>query len=124
MVKRAGFTLIELLVVMTLVALLLTLALPRYFSSVERGRETTLRENLKVMRAMIDRHYADTGRYPERLQELVERRYLSAVPLDPITQSAATWTLVPPRDADARGVYDVKSGAQGQTREGVAFTEL
>jgi general secretion pathway protein G len=124
MVKRFGFTLIELLVVLTLIALLLTLAVPRYFASVERAKETALRENLKVMRAMIDRYYADTGKYPERLQELVERRYLSAVPVDPITDSAATWVVVPPRETDGHGVYDVKSGAEGQTHAGVAFAEL
>jgi general secretion pathway protein G len=123
-VKRRGFTLIELLVVLTLIALLLTIALPRYFSSIERAKETALRENLKVMRVMIDRYYADTGRYPERLQELVERRYLSAVPVDPITESAGTWVLLPPREGAPRGVYDVKSGAPGKTRGGIAFDDL
>jgi general secretion pathway protein G len=124
MVKRRGFTLIELLVVLTLIALLLTIALPRYFTSVERAKETALRENLKVMRAMIDRYYADTGRYPEGLGELVERHYLAAVPVDPITESATTWVTLPPREGDARGVYDVKSGASGKTHDGIAFDGL
>jgi len=37
--KQTGFTLIELLVVMVIIALLLSLAVPRYFHSVEKSRE-------------------------------------------------------------------------------------
>ncbi len=44
--KATGFTLIELLVVMTIISLLLTLAVPRYFHSVEKSKETVLRDNL------------------------------------------------------------------------------
>ena len=38
-----AFTLIEMLVVMTLIALLLTLAVPRYFRSLDTGRLTVQR---------------------------------------------------------------------------------
>lgn len=85
--KRRGFTLIELLVVMGVIGLLLALALPRYFKSLEHAKDVALAENLKVMRTQIDRFYADRGRYPETLHELVDARYLRDVPMDPITQS-------------------------------------
>ena len=48
-----GFTLIELLVVMAILATLLSLAAPRYFESVERAKEATLRTNLRVFREAI-----------------------------------------------------------------------
>ncbi|HEU4845145.1 MAG TPA: type II secretion system protein, partial [Burkholderiaceae bacterium] len=35
----AGFTLIELLVVLAIVALMLTLAVPRYFPSIDKSKE-------------------------------------------------------------------------------------
>jgi general secretion pathway protein G len=121
---RLGFTLIELLVVLAIVALLSTLALPRYFQSIDTSKETVLIENLRITRETIDKFYGDTGRYPESLDELVEKKYLRSVPVDPITESTITWKLLPPEDQNKGGVYDIKSGAPGRNREGVPFAEL
>ena len=79
-----GFTLIELLVVLGIVALLLTLAVPRFFPSVDSAKETILADNLRNTRAVIDQFYADTGRYPESLDQLVEKKYLPRLPFDPV----------------------------------------
>ncbi|APR05144.1 type II secretion system, GspG-like protein 2 [Thauera chlorobenzoica] len=118
---RAGFTLIELLVVMTIIATLLTLAVPRYFTSVERSKEAVLRTDLNVMREAIDKYYGDKGKYPDTLDELVSQRYLRALPRDPITDSRETWVVVPPEDPSLGGVYDVRSGAPGDSLEGEAY---
>ena len=74
--SRKGFTLVELLVVMAIIASLLTLAMPRYFHSVDRSREAVLRQDLHIMRDAIDKFMADRGRYPLTLEELAEKRYL------------------------------------------------
>ena len=121
--RHRGFTLIELLVVMGILGLLLTLALPRYFKSLDQAKEVALAENLKVMRAQIDRFYADRGRFPEALTELVEERYLRDIPLDPVTESRESWVTIAPPDG-ANGIMDVHSGAQGQTRDGTAYDQL
>jgi general secretion pathway protein G len=114
-----GFTLIELIVVMAIVALLVSIAAPRYFRSIERARENSLRTSLNVMRDAIDQFDADKGRYPESLDELVEARYLRAVPVDPMTDSAATWVVITPVDSAAQGrVYDVRSGMAGRGSDG------
>jgi general secretion pathway protein G len=123
MVKRFGFTLIELLVVMTIVALLLTLALPRYFGSIDKSKEAVLKENLHQMRESISRYYADKGRYPESLESLVSDKYLRRVPVDPITESTASWQIVAPQDTEKTGVYDVKSGAPGKSRDGSEYSQ-
>lgn len=121
--KGRGFTLIELLVVMAVIATLLTIALPRYFQHLDRAREATLRESLAVMRDAIDKFRGDTGRYPETLEELVTRRYLRKVPVDPVSDNAATWVPVPPPEAGGDGrVWDVRSGAEGQGLDGTAYS--
>src|SRR5690242_12565333 len=90
---RTGFTLIELLVVMSIIALLLTLAAPRYIGNVDKAKEAVLRENLATMRDGLDKHYADTGRYPDKLEDLVNKKYLRRVPVDPVTDSDTTWVV-------------------------------
>ena len=121
--KRAGFTLIELLVVLGIVALLLTLAVPRFFPSIDSAKETILADNLRNTRAVIDQFYADTGRYPESLEQLVEKKYLRSVPMDPITESTTTWLIVTPEDATKGTVYSIRSGAPGTDRNGKPFSD-
>lgn len=122
--KQRGFTLIELLVVMAIIALLLTIALPRYFGSVEKSKEVALKENLQVMRVTLDKFYGDRGRYPESLDELVSFKYLRSVPVDPMTELATTWISVPSAETDKKGIFDIKSGARGQTHDGVPYEQL
>lgn len=112
---RRGFTLIELLVVMAIIATLLSLATPRYFAHQGRAREAALRETLFVVRDAIDKFHADTGRYPVELDELVSRRYLRKFPVDPVSDSADTWTLVP-SPGESTGVSDLKSSAGGEEK--------
>jgi len=121
--KRRGFTLIELLVVLGIVALLLTLAVPRFFPSIDSAKETILADNLRNTRAVIDQFYADTGRYPESLEQLVEKKYLRAVPFDPVADSAGSWILVPPEDSTKGSVYSIKSGAPGNDRSGKPYLD-
>ena len=120
---RPGFTLIELLVVMAIIAVLLTLAVPRYFGSLDRSKEAVLREDLFQLRDAIGKYYGDKGKYPESLEALTTEKYLRKVPVDPITESAATWVVVAPEDPQKGGVYDVRSGAQGKSSDGSSFSD-
>jgi general secretion pathway protein G len=106
--RNRAFTLIELLVVMAIVALLVAIAAPRYFRSIERAKENTLRSSLHVMRDAIDQYLADRGRYPMSVRELAERRYLREVPVDPLTGSGADWA--------ARQRHDRRTGRRAQRR--------
>lgn len=120
---QRGFTLIELIVVMTIVSLLLTLAAPRYFRSLERSKETVLKANLTATRDALDKFHADTGHYPERLDELVTKRYLRTLPWDPIAESAELWVITPPVDGQGTGVYNISSGAPGAGIDGVPYAD-
>jgi general secretion pathway protein G len=121
--RSSGFTLIELLVVMSVIALLLSIAVPRYFQSVDKAREAVLKEDLSRMRGAIDQFFADRGVYPLSLDELVDRDYVRRIPEDPITESKTTWVIVAPRDPELSGVFDIKSGAPGVARDGSAYSD-
>ena len=116
MKRMRGFTLVELMVVLTVIALLLSVVVPDYVGRVRRAEEAVLKENLVVMRDALDKHYADAGKYPGSLEELVAKRYLRAIPADPFTQSPTTWISVPPSDPQKGAIFDVRSGAKGYER--------
>ena len=118
-----GFTLIELLVALAVIALLLSIVTPRYFGSVSRTEEAVLKEDLHLLRDALDKHYADAGRYPDSLADLVTKRYLRSIPDDPITQSSATWIVVAPADPQKGGVYDIHSGAKGTGLNGKPYEQ-
>lgn len=120
---RRGFTLIELMVVMTIVSLLLTLAAPRYFRSIERSKETVLKANLAATRDALDKFHADTGRYPEQLRELVERKYLRTLPWDPMVENSDSWVLVAPSNGQPGSVYDIRSAAEGAGLSGIPYAQ-
>jgi general secretion pathway protein G len=122
--KNLGFTLIEILVVLAIIATLLSLVTPRYFNSIDRSKETILKHDLAAMREAIDKFYSDRNAYPETLNDLVQFKYLRAIPKDPITDSNQTWQIITPEQMDIKGsVYDVKSGAQIISSEGTPFAE-
>ena len=121
--RARGFTLIELLVVLAIIATLLTLTLPRFFTSVQKSKETVLKENLYITRDAIGKYYADKGKYPDSIEALATEKYLRSPPVDPITESATTWIVVPPADLAKGAVYDLRSGAEGKASDGTAYSE-
>lgn len=116
-----GFTIIELLVVLAAIALLVGVAAPRYVQHVDRAREAALRSNLAALRDAIDKFHADRGKLPEKLDDLVQARYLRAVPVDPFTERADTWVLVAATSGSQGRVADVRSGASGTARDGKSY---
>lgn len=114
---QGGFTLIEMLVVLSVIGLLLSIAAPAYLTHVDRARDLALRQDLKTVRDSIDKFHADRGRDPVDLAELVTTRYLREMPVDPVTDSAATWV---PVQVDG-GIHDLHSGAPGNGADGTPY---
>ena len=120
---RRGFTLIELIVVMSIIATLLTIAVPRYWKSMERSKEAVLHQDLAVLRDAIDKFTGDLGHKPDTLADLVAHKYIRSIPVDPFTKSTDAWIAAMSDDSDAPGIVDVHSGAQGKALDGTAFFE-
>jgi general secretion pathway protein G len=140
-----GFSMIELIVVLAIVGVLLTLAIPRFGTSISFTKEAVLKENLVTMRRAIDQYYADTGQYPKSLPQLVEMRYLRDVPVDPVVERADAWILVAKGQeliegartntaadrAEAKsptleiqeGFHDVRSGSALVARDGTKYAQ-
>lgn len=115
-----GFTLMELLLVLVLVALLASIAAPVVTNSIQRAKESTLKESLFVLRKAIDDYYADAGKYPDSLHILVEKRYIRKIPIDPITESDSSWYFIKEEKGEGN-IIDVKSGAETKARDGTVY---
>jgi len=113
-----GFTLIELLIVMAIIGTLLSIAVPRYFRALEHARETVLKQDLALLREAIDKYYADLNQYPQNLPDLADKRYVRAIPVDPFTRLADTWTPIASEDPDHAGIRDIHSGAADIASDG------
>lgn len=121
-INRPGFTLIEMVIVFTLIGILVGLGLPQFQNAAKRAREAVLKENLFIMRKLINQYYLDKNKYPANLQTLVDEGYLKQIPKDPITGSTQTWVEVPQDLTDDEimanvmpGIMDVKSGSDAES---------
>jgi general secretion pathway protein G len=123
-----GFSLLEMMTVISLILILATFSLPIYRTVVVRAREATLRDDLFTLRSQIDRFTHDHERGPTSLEELVEKEYMGAVPIDPFTGSNETWEVETETaslsvDASAPlGIAEVHSGSADVSLEGTPYS--
>lgn len=109
----------ELLVVLLLIALLASIVTPVVTRSIQRAKESTLKEDLFIIRRAIDDYYADKAKYPSDLAILVEDKYIRSVPIDPFTDNNDTWELVFSNNAgNETGIIDIHSGSMEKSNEG------
>jgi len=119
--NQRGFTLLELSIALSIATILVTLAYPSFTQSVVKAREAGLKQNLFVIRDVLDQFRADTGNYPDALADLVSAGYLKQMPIDPITRSNETWQEIP--DEEEGGVFDVRSGSELVSHEGTPYNQ-
>jgi general secretion pathway protein G len=69
----AGFTLIELLVVLVILGLLAAFVAPQVLNYLGRAKTDAASVQIQNISSILDLYRLDTGRYPERLEDLVEQ---------------------------------------------------
>jgi general secretion pathway protein G len=132
--RQGGFTLLELIIVVAVIGILATIVMPQLLHTPDKAKEAVLRTDLRTFRDVIDQYYADKGKYPPSLEELVEDQYLRAMPIDPMTKSADTWVAVfeepkidaAPVESDEAaepGIMDVHSGSEQIASDGRPYSE-
>jgi general secretion pathway protein G len=119
--NQSGFTLLEMMIVISIIGILYLVAYPRADKVNLKAKETVLKANLKVIRECLDKYYADFGKYPSDLQELVQKRYLREIPIDPITQKR-TWKTSS-SSPEKEDVYDVHSLSSKTSLEGNSYSD-
>jgi len=113
------------MIVLSIMGILLAIAQPNLSKAVVRAREAVLMEDLFSMREAIDQYYADNGKFPSSLGDLVNsqersKSYLREIPRDPNTRSA-DWITVAPEGSEEGGVFDVHSASPLLALDGTAY---
>jgi general secretion pathway protein G len=103
------------MIVITIILILAGIAAGRYERSVLRAKEATLKQDLFVMRNAIQQFTLDKEAGPSSLDDLVQGKYLSGIPTDPITRNKDWHTeseqvLLDPQQTTP-GITDVHSGS-------------
>jgi len=126
--EMKGFTLIEIMIVFTLIGILVAMGIPQFKYAVKRSREATLKEDLFIIRKLLNQYCVDKGHYPASLESLVEEEYLMKIPKDPITRSSETWVEVTETlteeeliNGELPGVVDVHSGSEEISLDGTPY---
>jgi len=124
--RNSGFTLLEMVIVMSIMAILMSIALPIYNRSVLQARESVLRQDLFEMRSLISQYTLDKQKAPQSLEDLVQGGYIKMVPKDPMTNEA-NWEVVQEDtlmavDQQDPGISDVKSASSAMGSDGTAYS--
>lgn len=137
--RYRAFTLVELLIVIVVLAVLAAIVIPKFGDSSTRGKESSLKADLKTVRNAIELFKADTGAYPAALADIAgtsaptggkdsaggaktitagdyKGPYISSVPNDPVSGSALNYSVA------AGTVGKVTSSATGNATDGTAYS--
>ncbi len=120
--NESGITYIGLLLVIVLIGIATAALTPMWHTIVQRDKEAELLFRLGEFRRGIARYRQDHGRFPKKLEDLLEdktqiqiRRYLRRIYPDPMT-GAADWKLetIVDKTGIVAGIRDLHSQSDAE----------
>ena len=122
-----GYTLIELIIVMAIISVLISVAVQLYQKSIQRTKESLLKQNLTTLRQTLDEYTFDKKKAPQDLRDQETNGYLRAVPYDPIYGSDDWRVIIEDSltavDQTQPGIFDVRSYSDAKSLEGTPYSE-
>ena len=94
---KRGFTLIELLIVIAVIAILISIALPRFKGMQDEGNIAKAKGELRTLQTAVESYYIHNATtYPSALSVVTSAtpQIVAAVPTDPFSSSSAAYTYV------------------------------
>ena len=111
---------------MSIIAILLSIAIPTYSRSIVAARERTLRSDLETLRDAIWKFTFDKQKAPQSLDDLRMANYIEKIPNDPMTHEP-NWEVVQDDvmlsvEQQDPGVTDVHSASNATASDGTAYS--
>jgi general secretion pathway protein G len=89
-------------------------------------REAILRDTLGQMRVAINKYAAERGQLPNTLDDLVDAKLLTKVPIDPVTETR-NWRVIQGTELNgfrsAPGIVDVRCQSSARSSKGTVYSE-
>ncbi|HOT74507.1 MAG TPA: type II secretion system protein [Candidatus Wallbacteria bacterium] len=124
--RRRALTFVELMICVSVISIIAASAVALGETGSRLAREFELKSVLRIVRTAIDKYYdksresspalMDNLHYPKSLNELVEKKYLRKLPVDPFTGLSDFRTISSTDEPDAiktngENLYDIKSSS-------------
>ncbi|MGI6629229.1 MAG: competence type IV pilus major pilin ComGC [Bacillota bacterium] len=90
--NERGFTLVELMVVVSILAILSSIAIPRFTGQKQKAEEMKTNADIAILQNAVDMYFFDHGVYPDDTSDLVSAGYLRE---DPVKNDGDTYDIGP-----------------------------
>jgi general secretion pathway protein G len=78
---KRGFTMVELLVVIIIIAVLVAIALPKYFAAIYTARVRSCQANMKIINTACQAYFAQNKEWPTDVANMLDPSVPDAIPV-------------------------------------------